>query len=148
MGHFIERRQRSGQHKSRNFCYNTPVPRKRGGLIFDIVLRRRRKQTNEDIGPKPERVDGKTSQNRADMAAERGVDESQPGLRHIRNSVLVLPRKPLLSRTRQEYDVAPYGNHAAQPLSYVSSRLVVVPLGNRISRVRRFSIPRQSGSTR
>ena len=129
-------------------CYNTPVPRKRGRLIFDIVLRRRRKQTKEDLGHKPERVDGKTPQNRADMAAERGVDESQPGLRHIRNSVLVLPGKPLLSRTRQEYDVAPYENHAAQPLSYVSSRLVVVPLGNRVSRVRRFPIPRQSGSTR
>ena len=28
-------------------------------------------------------------------------------------------------------------------LSYASSRLVVVPLGNRVSRVRRFSFPRK-----
>ena len=32
--------------------------------------------------------------------------------------------------------------------SSASSRLVVVPLGNRVSRVRRFSFPRRSGGTR
>ena len=34
-------------------------------------------------------------------AADRGAGNSHKGLQQLRNSVLVLPRKPLLSRTRQ-----------------------------------------------
>lgn len=36
MEHFIERCQHGSQHESKNFCYNTPVSRKRDSL-FDIV---------------------------------------------------------------------------------------------------------------
>ena len=138
---------------NRQICYNSTVPQKRDELIFDIGGR----PIAPAVGPKPtvwwrdltlphQEAKGKTSCKLSrQWAAERGVEESHPGLRHIRNSVLKLPGNHYYSRMRRKYGVAPCGNHAAQPLSSASSRLVVVPLGNRVSRVRRFSIPRLSG---
>lgn len=131
---------------NRQICYNSTVPQKRDELIFDIGGR----PIAPAVGPKPtvwwrdltlphQEAKGKTSCKLCrQWAAERGVEESHPGLRHIRNSVLKLPGNHYYSRMRRKYGVAPCGNHAAQPLSSASSRLVVVPLGNRVSRVRRF----------
>lgn len=120
-------------HKIKFFCYNIGVPRKRGDLIFVIgspTLHRRSDlfcNVWRTFGPahscvgqnpggaaliKPPQMVGRD--HRARRSGELRKRIRRP--RHARNSVLVLPRKPLLSRTRQEYGVAPYGNHAAQPL--------------------------------
>ena len=141
--------------KSQHICYNSSVPQKRDESIFD----RGGRQIAPAVGPKPgsciprDRIgraacphaatstaDGKTLVGaripRACLPKELRKRIRRPQC--IRNSVLKLPGNHYYSRMRQKYDVAPCGNHAAQPLSSASSRLVVVPLGNRISRVRRF----------
>ena len=154
MGHFIERHQRTYQHKSREIWYNSRVSCKRDSL-FDIVpgsgksvrpdfrgLKYRPEALTGRLDPWPPRLGatGKTPVGRDDLIApplvgaafhrrpptvvlrvprDRLSGELRKRIRrpqHVRDSVLVLPRKPLLSRTRQEYGVASYGNHAAQPL--------------------------------
>ena len=101
-------------HKREIFWYNIHVPRERSSTLFDIGGR----HPAPAIGPKPVWADGKTPVGRNHRV--RRSRELRKRIRrplHVRNiSVLVLPRKPLLSRTRQEYGVAPHGNHAAQPL--------------------------------
>ena len=126
--------------QSAAICYNVRVPQKRGRLIFDIGGR----LIALAVGPTTVRSEGKTPETAGWFRKNRrhSGELRKRILRPqcVRNSVLVLPRKPLLSRTRQEYGVAPYVQYMRRNLfSYASSRLVVVPLGNRVSRVRRFS---------
>ena len=100
---------------NRQICYNSTVPQKRDELIFDIGGR----PIAPAVGPKPtvwwrdltlphQEAKGKTSCKLSrQWAAERGVEESHPGLRRIRNSVLKLPGNHYYSRMRRKYDVAP-----------------------------------------
>ena len=153
MGHFIERRQRSGQHKSRNFCYNTPVSRKRD-LLFDIGGR----QSAPAIGPKPTWVDGKTPVGRDDLIASPLVGRDHRARRsgelrkrirrpqHIRNSVLGFVAKPLTLHNEKPSTMVRRVSFTRRALySCFSLRFLAAPATRRNFRVRRFSIPRQSG---
>ena len=161
-------------HKREDFWYNINVLRERDDLIFDIGLlagRSRRKlihsvceasglvrsRIGQNPGSaaliKPPPMVGCDEHIAPPMVGSRLPRDRRPGeLRkrirrpqQVRNSVLVLPRKPLLSRTRQNTVLRRMAIMRRNLFSYASSRLVVVPLGNRVSRVRRFSFPRRSG---
>ena len=83
--------------QSAAICYNTHVPQRRNRLIFDIGGR----QTAPAIGPKTARLEGKTPESAGSrVPRDRFPGELRKRIRrpqHVRNSVLVLPRKPLLS---------------------------------------------------
>ena len=78
----------------------------------------------------------------------RGAAETHPTPAASTQQRIGASEKTTTFTDEAEYGVAPCGIHAAQPLSYASSRLVVVPLGNRVSRVRRFPFPRRSDDIR
>ncbi len=81
-------------HKREIFWYNIHVPRERSSTFFDIGGR----HPAPAIGPKPVWADGKTPVGRDHRARRSG--ELRKRIRrpqHVRDSVLVLPRKPLLS---------------------------------------------------
>ena len=126
MEYFIERCRRSNQHKSREFWYNSRVSRKRDSL-FDIVpnigksvrpnfqcLEYRPEALVEWRVPTPPHstATGKTPKDAHGAPArregrsplrpihDRHFGELRKRIRrpqHVRDSVLVLPRKPLLS---------------------------------------------------
>ena len=123
MEYFREYRPHTGQHKSREFWYNLRVSRKRDSL-FDIVpnigksirpnfqcLEYRPEALVERRVPTPLQptATGKTPVGRDDLIAPPMVGRDHRARRsgelrkrirrpqHVRNSVLVLPRKPLLS---------------------------------------------------
>ena len=164
-------------HKREIFWYNISVPHERGDLIFDIgsqTLHRRSdllcnvwrtfglvhscigQNPGSAVLEKPPPTVETAFNRRLPLVGSRVPRDRRPGeLRkrirrpqHVRNSVLVLPRKPLLSRTRQNTVLRRMAIMRRNLFSYASSRLVVVPLGNRVSRVRRFSFPRRSGISR
>ena len=81
-------------HKREIFWYIIHVPRERSGMFFDIGGWHH----VPAIGPKPVWADGKTPVGRDHRAHRPGeLRKRIRRPRHVRNSVLVLPRKPLLS---------------------------------------------------
>ena len=116
MGHFIERCQRRGQHKSRGFWYNLRISRKRDSL-FDIIPNIRKLVRPEfrclEYRPEVAMMKGKTSDGDARGASARREgrsplrpihdhDRHSGELRkrilrpqHVRNSVLGFVAKPL-----------------------------------------------------
>ena len=143
------------QHKALMLWYNMFVLRESAGRFFDIGLQTVESRSDlvstvcETFGlghscaSQNPRV-GCVRRVRRPRELRKRIRRPQ----NIRNSVLVLPRKPLLSRTRQNTVLRRMAIMRRNLFSYASSRLVVVPLGNMVSRVRRFSVPRRSGSTR
>ena len=78
-------------------------------MAGSCALRDRRQSGGQNLG-KPQLVGRLVLKPPKQInSADRGAGGSRKGLRQLRNSVLVLPRKPLLSRMRQKYDVAPCG---------------------------------------
>ena len=143
------------QHKTLVLWYNIFVPRENAERIFDIGLQT--VESRSDLVPavcETFRLGHSCASQNPRVGCARRVHrprELRKRIRrpqNIRNSVLVLPRKPLLSRTRQNTVLRRMAIMRRNLFSYASSRLVVVPLGNMVSRVRRFSVPRRSGSTR
>lgn len=94
-------------HKCAKICYNMLVPQgMRDAMLFDIGGRHRRPA----IGPKS--CEG-AGQNPA--TGESRKRTRRP--RRVRNSVLMLPGKPLPLADGAGYGVAPHGKSAAQPFS-------------------------------
>ena len=133
------------QHGSKQFCYNTSVSLKRD-LLFDIGGR----HPAPAIGPKPIWVDGKTPVGRdAPIAPPRGVAETHPTPAACTQQRIGASEETTTFYGRGKNTVLRRMAIMRRNLfSSASSRLVVVPLGNRVSRVRRFSFPRRSGGTR
>ena len=150
------------QHKSNEICYNIYVVRKRGELIFDIgsgdktvldcfvALEPSARSTGRARSQSaPYRGwTAKPRASRADKAAERGAEESHPGLRHVRNSVLGFVAKPLTFHNEKPNTMVRRVAITRRTLfSCFSLRLLAAPATRRVSRVRRFSFPRRCGGT-
>ena len=142
-------------HKREIFWYNISVPHERGDLIFDIGLRtgRRRRHLFRSVCEASGLVRSRIGQNPGSavliQSPFRGAAETHPTPAASTQQRIGASEKTTTFYGRSENTVLRRMAIMRRNLfSYASSRLVVVPLGNRVSRVRRFSFPRRSGSTR
>lgn len=110
-------------HKREIFWYNIHVPRERSSTLFDIGGR----HPAPAIGPKPVWADGKTPEsagrfrrNRRRASRETAFPGSCGNASDARSMYATaywcFRENHYFLRTKRKYGVAPYGNHAAQPL--------------------------------
>ena len=109
-------------HKREIFWYNISVPHERGDLIFDIGLRtgRRRRHLFRSVCEASGLVRSRIGQNPGSavliQSPFRGAAETHPTPAASTQQRIGASEKTTTFTDEAEYGVAPYGNHAAQPL--------------------------------
>ena len=134
-------------HKREEFWYNINVLRERDDLIFDIGLLAGRSQRKlihsvcEASGLVRSRIGQNPGSAVLIQSPFRGAAETHPTPAASTQQRIGASEKTTTFTDEAEYGVAPYGNHAAQPLFLCFVQARSGASRKQGSRVRRFLLP-------